>query len=110
VSLRFRNHGDLSTLRSAGTYKLSGDLVGDWAINSFTELATTPVYRGEGTEKFNGCLDRDHDGSCRGEPSGKLKFSYEYWGKFADDDSLELQTCSHTVTGGRETSPRRRAS
>ena len=86
---------------AAGTYKLSGDLVGDWAITSFTELATTPVYRGEGTEKFKGCLDRDHDGSCRGEPSGELKFSYEYWGQFADDDSLELQTCSHTVTGGK---------
>ena len=52
--------------QAAGTYEMSGDLVGDWAITSFTELATTPVYRAEGTEKFKGCLDRDRDGSCRG--------------------------------------------
>jgi hypothetical protein len=87
--------------QAAGTYKMNGDLVGDWAITSFTELATSPVYRGEGTEKFKGCLDRDRDDSCRGEPSGKLKFSFDYWAQLADDGSLELGTCSHPVTGGK---------
>jgi hypothetical protein len=88
--------------QEAGTYEMTGDLVGDWAITSFTELATTPVYRAEGTEKFKGCLDRDRDGSCRGEPSGKLKFSFDYWAQLADDGSLELGTCAHRVTGGKK--------
>ena len=46
-------------------------------------------------------MDRDRDGSCRGEPSGKLKFSFDYWAQLADDGSLELGTCSHPVTGGK---------
>jgi hypothetical protein len=87
--------------QAAGTYEMSGDLVGDWAITSFTELAQTPVYRAEGTEKFKGCLDGDSDGSCRGEPSGNLKFSFDYWAQLADDGSLELGTCAHRVTRGK---------
>ena len=85
----------------AGTYKMAGSLVGDFAITSFTELATEPVYRAEGTEKFKGCLDRDGDGSCKGEPKGKLFFSFRYWASVADDGSLELGTCAHPVTKGK---------
>jgi hypothetical protein len=59
------------------------------------------VYRAEGTEKFKGCLDRDADGSCKGEPKGKLFFSFRYWASVADDGSLELGTCAHPVTEGK---------
>lgn len=83
----------------AGTYKMSGGLIGDWAITSFTELAKTPLYRAKGTEHFSGCLDRGRDGSCAGDPSGTLDFTFRYWARF-DGDALVWGACWHPVTGG----------
>ena len=85
---------------SAGTYKMSGGLLGNWKITSFKETASKPVFRGTGTETFNGCIDRKLDGSCNGDPSGSLKFKFRYWGKFGKGDALELGTCAHPVIGG----------
>ena len=45
----------------AGTYKMSGGLLGDWKITSFKEIASKPVFKGQGTESFNGCIDRKLD-------------------------------------------------
>jgi len=84
----------------AGTAKMTGGLLGDWKITSFTETAQKPVFKGKGTESFSGCIDRKLDGSCAGDPSGTLKFKFRYWGKFGKGDSLELGTCAHPVTGG----------
>lgn len=67
----------------AGTYKMRGGLRGDFAVTSFKELATEPLYRAEGTERFRGCLDRRRDRSCAGDPSGTLSFSFLYWGSSA---------------------------
>src|SRR5262245_46833997 len=61
---------------NAGTYKMSGSLVGDWTQTSFTTLATSPLFRGKGTEVFSGCLDRARDGSCNGDPAGTLSFKF----------------------------------
>jgi hypothetical protein len=83
----------------AGTYKMSGGLIGDWAITSFTELAKTPLYRAKGTEHFSGCLDRGRDGSCAGDPSGTLDFTFRYWARF-DGDALVWGACWHPITGG----------
>jgi hypothetical protein len=85
---------------AAGTYKMSGGLLGNWKITSFTETASQPVFKGKGTESFNGCIDRKLDGSCAGDPSGTIKFKFRYWGKFGKGDALELGTCAHPVTGG----------
>jgi hypothetical protein len=84
----------------AGTYEMSGGLLGDWKITSFTELAQKPVFKGKGTESFKGCVDRGLDGSCAGDPSGTLRFKFRYWAKFGKGDALELGTCAHPVTGG----------
>jgi hypothetical protein len=84
----------------AGTAKMSGGLLGNWKITSFTQTAEKPVFRGKGTESFNGCIDRKLDGSCAGDPSGTMKFKFRYWGKFGKGDKLELGTCAHPVTGG----------
>jgi hypothetical protein len=84
----------------AGTYKMSGGLLGDWKITAFKETASAPVFKGKGTELFEGCIDRKLDGSCAGDPTGKLKFSFRYWGKFGKGDKLELGTCAHPITGG----------
>jgi hypothetical protein len=84
---------------NAGTYKMSGSLVGDWTITSFTELAKTPLYKGKGTEHFSGCLDRGRDGSCANDPSGTLDFTFLYWAQF-NGDALVWGACWHPVTGG----------
>ena len=85
---------------SAGTYKMTGGLKGDWATLSFEEIAKQPLYRGRGTERFTGCLDRRGDGSCAGDPSGTLSFSFLYWARFAAGDALVWGSCWHPVTRG----------
>lgn len=84
----------------AGTSRMSGGLVGNWKVTSFKELASKPVFRGKGTESFKGCIDRKLDGSCAGDPTGTMKFSFRYWAKFDPNDAVQLGTCAHPVTGG----------
>jgi hypothetical protein len=84
----------------AGTYRMEGDLVGGWKITSFKELATSPLYQAKGTEAFRGCIDRGHDGSCTGDPSGKLRLRFRYWALFASDESLRAGACWHPIVGG----------
>jgi hypothetical protein len=88
--------------QAAGKYEMQGDLVGEFRITSFTEIATEPVFQAEGTEKFKGCLDKNGNGSCGSkDPAGELFFSFRYWAQLAPNDELELATCSHPVTGGK---------
>jgi len=86
--------------QDAGTNKMFGGLRGIWVTTSFNELATTPLYRAEGTESFTGCLDRKRDRSCAGDPSGTLRFRFLYWGKFGPGDQLVWGSCWHPVVGG----------
>jgi hypothetical protein len=84
----------------AGTFKMTGSLIGDWQITSFKEIATSPIYRAKGTEAFSGCLDLRGDGSCAGDPSGKLRFTFRYWAQFGENDALIWGSCVHPITGG----------
>jgi hypothetical protein len=84
----------------AGKYKMRGGLIGPWQITAFDEIATDPIYRAKGKERFSGCLDVARDHSCAGDPSGTLKFRFRYWAEFASDDSLIWGSCWHPVTGG----------
>ena len=84
-----------------GIYKMEGDLVGDWRITAFKQLATEPLFQGKGREVFDGCLDKGHDGSCgSGDPSGKLRFVFRYWALFADDGSVLGGACWHPIVRG----------
>jgi len=83
-----------------GTYKMTGGLVGSWKTTSFKEIATSPLFRAKGTERFKGCLDVGRDGSCAGDPSGGINFRFLYWGKFGPGDSLIWGSCWHPVIGG----------
>lgn len=85
----------------AGSYKMTGGLVGNWSITSFKELRSSAgVFKAKGTELFNGCIDRKLDGSCAGDPNGTMKFSFRYWARIGQEDKLQLGTCAHPVTGG----------
>jgi hypothetical protein len=87
---------------NAGTFKMRGGLVGSWTTTSYEELGTSPLYHARGTEEFNGCLDRRSDRSCKGDPSGTLSFTFEYWALFASPDpaSLVWGACWHPVVSG----------
>lgn len=84
----------------AGTFRMHGDLVGNWTFISFKEIATTPLYRAKGAEKFRGCLDRGHDGGCSGDPSGTLRFKFRYWALFGPGDALVGGACYHPIVSG----------
>jgi hypothetical protein len=86
--------------RKAETFEMHGGMVGSWKITSFKEVASQPVFRGKGTELFKGCVDRQLDGSCAGDPSGTMTFSFRYWAKVDKQDKVKLGTCAHPVTGG----------
>ena len=83
-----------------GTYKMSGSLVGDFNQTSFTTVATSPLFRGKGTELFTGCLDRGRDGSCNGDPAGTLSFKFRYVAQYTAASELLLGSCTHPITGG----------
>src|SRR4051812_13802259 len=87
---------------NAGTFKMHGSLVGDWAITAFDVLDTSPRLHAKGTEKFSGCLDRRRDGSCKGDPTGTLTFTIDYSALFDPPGSQNLVwgACMHPVTGG----------
>ncbi len=81
---------------------MRGGLIGGWQVTDFKELETSPLYHAEGTEAFKGCLDRRRDRSCKGDPSGTLSFTFEYWALFASEDpaSLVWGACWHPVVSG----------
>ena len=87
---------------NAGTFKMHGTLVGDWAVTSFNVLANAPTLHAKGTERFSGCLDRGRDGSCNGDPSGTLRFTIDYSALFDPPGTQNLVwgACLHPVTGG----------
>jgi hypothetical protein len=85
------------------TYKMTGDLLGDWKVTGFKILSHNPLFFAKGTERFTGCIDRHHDGSCAGDPTGTLRFTFRYWSKMAGGKTEQLGTCSHRLveaTGG----------
>jgi hypothetical protein len=86
---------------SAGKYRMSGGLRGKWKVTQFKVLDEGPVFKGKGKERFKGCLNRNHDRSCQGDPKGTLKFKFHYWARFASDGSVQLGTCAHAVDRGR---------
>jgi len=84
-----------------GKYRMAGGLRGQWRVTAFRTLDQKPVFRAKGKERFKGCLNRDRDRSCKGEPRGVLKFKFHFWAKFGSDGSEQLGTCAHRVVGGR---------
>jgi hypothetical protein len=85
---------------ASGKYLMHGGLLGDWTITGFTEIAKAPLYRAKGTELFSGCIDVRRDGSCKGDPAGKLRFTFKYWAQFDDQGGLVWGSCVHPITGG----------
>ena len=94
----------LAVNEDEGIYKMRGSLIGRWTITSFQEAppGQSPYFHATGTEKFRGCLNRGRDHSCKGDPSGTLSFTLEYWALFRSEDpsSLVWGACWHPVVSG----------
>jgi hypothetical protein len=77
-----------------------GGLLGVWQITAFTPQATSPLFHATGTEEFHGCLNLNHDGYCYQEPTGTLKFTFDFWAKFAADGAEVWGACVHPIVSG----------
>ena len=86
----------------ASTAKMTGDLRGVWTTTSFEPVAFEPYFEANGTELFEGCIDRRRDRSCKGDPSGTLAFEFGFLGLYESPDpaSLVWGTCWHPVVSG----------
>lgn len=105
-STTFRVQGTQVLVDAAtATYRMEGGLIGIWRMYP-TEPAlhdVSSLYVEAGLERFSGCIDRNHNGSCdRRDPSGLLASAYLYWATFDRDERLVRGQCVHPVTGGRE--------
>ena len=79
-------------------------LIGYWQTKTFVFEVLTPSggVTATATEEFDGCLDANGDRSCgASEPSGTLRFSFEFSGKY-DLVTFAQQhgRCHHPITGG----------
>jgi hypothetical protein len=86
---------------AAGTAHMTGGLVGQWTTTSAKQLATSPMVRAKGAEQFTGCIDRAKDGSCTGDPTGTLRFTFQYWAQpGAQPDQVVWGACYHPIVSG----------
>lgn len=84
--------------------QVRGDLIGYWWTTRFDlGVATSSgVVTGSGTERFDGCLDADGNGSCdAADPTGSLYLTFTYSARF-DPESFALLhgRCHHPISGG----------
>ena len=84
--------------------EVRGDLIGFWWTTTFDLGVATRsgVVTGSGTERFDGCLDANRNGSCdAADPTGSLHLSFTYSGKFDPETFALLHgRCHHPITGG----------
>ena len=83
---------------------MSGSLVGCWyVVDLVDKFQDNGALQETGHELFVGCLDRGVDGSCSGDPSGTLSFSYVFTGKFDPVTFEEIKgRCHHHVDEGTD--------
>ena len=86
------------------SYVMAGGLVGCWYTDTLVIHPAQPngtpsgTIQATGTEHFVGCLDLDADGSCTGDPSGTLTFTYQFSGKFDPVTGAEIHgRCQHPI-------------
>ena len=88
------------TNEETGESIVRGGLRGTWNVTDFTEDTdpATPL-QGSGTERFTGCLDRNRDRSCKGDPSGTFDLSFLYWADISGG-ALVWGACYHPIISG----------
>ncbi|HEY6886986.1 MAG TPA: hypothetical protein VI300_04375, partial [Solirubrobacter sp.] len=91
------------------TLTMRGGLIGTWTTTSVTAIsapipALPLAYQLIGTERFEGCLNRHRDWSCRHDPKGSLTFYMDTWlqDSVPDPDVFSgvWGACVHPITSG----------
>ena len=88
-----------------------GDLIGFWWTTSFDLGVATRsgVVTGSGTERFDGCLDANGNGTCDpADPSGSLYLTFTYAAKFDPTTFALLHGRCHHPDHARDGRLRRR--
>lgn len=83
-------------------FTMSGGFNGCWyVVDAIDKFQDNGALHETGHELFVGCLDRGADGSCTGDPTGTLAFSYVFTGKFDPATFEEIKgRCHHHVDEG----------
>jgi hypothetical protein len=91
------------------TATMRGGLIGTWTSTS-VPVFEQPVgelpllVRVTGAERFDGCLNRHRDWSCRHDPKGSLTFYNDTWGQYAEPAPEVFEgvwgACVHPITSG----------
>lgn len=83
-------------------FTMSGSLVGCWySVDLIDKFQDNGTLQETGHELFVGCIDSGGDGSCSGDPTGTLSFSYVFTGKFDPVTFEEIKgRCTHHVDEG----------
>jgi hypothetical protein len=83
---------------------MSGSLVGCWyLVDLVDKFQDNGALQETGHELFVGCVDSGGDGSCSGDPTGTLSFSFVFTGKFDPMTFEEIKgRCHHHVDEGTE--------
>jgi hypothetical protein len=83
---------------------MSGSLVGCWyLVDLIDKFQDNGALQETGHELFVGCVDSGSDGSCSGDPTGTLSFSFVFTGKFDPMTFEEIKgRCHHHVDEGTD--------
>ena len=103
TGLQIPDLGNVCPEVSIGTYTMEGGLIGCWYTDEFTTLREHPsgTVQITGAEHFVGCLDRELDASCVGDPTGTLSFAFQFSAKFDLVTFAEIRgRCEHLVVSG----------
>jgi hypothetical protein len=104
IGLQIPDTGNVCPESSLGTYTMDGGLIGCWYTDAFDiREHSSGTVQLTGTEHFVGCLDQELDGSCVGNPTGTLRFAFQFSGRFDLITSAEIRgRCQHLVVSGTD--------
>ena len=72
-----------------------------YSVDLIDKFQDNGTLQETGHELFVGCIDSGGDGSCSGDPTGTLSFSYVFTGKFDPVTFEEIKgRCTHHVDEG----------
>jgi len=95
--------GGVIPIDDVGTYRITGDLMGTWyTLTADTYYQSKAMIIQKGVERFEGCLDLNHNRHCDKNQKGKFGTDYIYWATFNPDTGRLIKgECIHPITAGK---------
>lgn len=95
--------GEFIPVDDVGTYRLTGSLKGTWyTLTADTYYQSKAMIIQKGLERFEGCLDLNHNGRCDRNRKGQFSMDYMYWATFnPKTERLVKGECIHPITAGK---------